>query len=297
MVTGSLILCAQCGAVVDGDPVALGDELFCCLGCVGGGPCICERHDQALLSLRIGPFASQAELLRFAARLEQAPGLIHVELVRPELAEAAFTVVAPTAEVVALAVEATPDLVVTTESTDTTVIARLTPRGRPRAAGEEDGLLPTRTRFRVFRAAEAATTAEPSTPAPPASPEDEVAAMLADARRAAAVRLPLPDATAPAEPEPTPAPAAILVLGGPFNSFAAVNDFQGIVRALRGVTEVRVRRFYKGTLHLLVEYEDDVPFADRLLAVTGGACAVTAATADQLEIRVCSPEAFSTPGR
>jgi len=309
MVTGSLILCAQCGAVVEADPVALGDELFCCLGCVGGGPCICERHDQALLSLRIGPFASQAELLRFAARLEQAPGLIHVELIRPELAEAAFTVVAPSAQVVALAVEAAPDLVVTAEATETAVVARITPRPRARAGGEEGGLLPTRTRFRVFRAPEIApapestapqhTAAEPRPPAAPMTPEDEVAAMLANARSAAALRRPPSEPSSAPEPPAVPqrAPASILVVGGPFSSFAAVNDFQGIVRALRGVHDARIRRFYKGTLQLLVEYEDDVPLADRLLAVTGGACAVTGTTSDQLDLRVCSPDAFAQPGR
>ena len=50
----------------------------------------------------------------------------------------------------------------------------------------------------------------------------------------------------------------------PFSSFATLNEFQDAVRALHGVTNVKVRRFYRGTLHLAVEYEDIIPFAHRL---------------------------------
>ena len=53
------ITCAQCGLPVTGEPVALGAEQFCCLGCVGGGPCICDTQRHEALTLQVGPFASQ----------------------------------------------------------------------------------------------------------------------------------------------------------------------------------------------------------------------------------------------
>ena len=55
----------------------------------------------------------------------------------------------------------------------------------------------------------------------------------------------------------------------PFHSFVALNDFQGAIRALRGVTNTRVRRFYRGTLHLAVDYEDIIPLAERLQDLRG----------------------------
>ncbi|GMU41742.1 MAG: hypothetical protein AMXMBFR23_26080 [Chloroflexota bacterium] len=50
----------------------------------------------------------------------------------------------------------------------------------------------------------------------------------------------------------------------PFHSFVALNEFQAAVRTLRGVTSTRVRRFYRGTLHLAVDYEDIIPLVERL---------------------------------
>ncbi|MCK9485401.1 MAG: hypothetical protein M0R73_01690 [Dehalococcoidia bacterium] len=50
----------------------------------------------------------------------------------------------------------------------------------------------------------------------------------------------------------------------PFHSFAALNDFQAAVRTLHGITNTRVRRFYRGTLHLAVDYEDIIPLGERI---------------------------------
>lgn len=50
----------------------------------------------------------------------------------------------------------------------------------------------------------------------------------------------------------------------PFRSFVVLNEFQDAVRELRGVTGVKVRRFYRGTLHLGIDYEDVLPFTQRL---------------------------------
>jgi hypothetical protein len=55
----------------------------------------------------------------------------------------------------------------------------------------------------------------------------------------------------------------------PFHSFVALNEFQGAIRVLRGVTNTRVRRFYRGTLHLAVDYEDIIPLAERLQDLRG----------------------------
>lgn len=326
MVPGPLTLCAQCGAVIESDPVTLGDEVFCCLGCVGGGPCICDRDEQPQLTLRIGPFGSQAELLRFATRLEQAPGLIYVELIRPDAQDAAFNVIAPSARVLALAVEAIPDVTVTTQLTDTAVIARITASPRIRTPDAEDDLLPTRTRFRVFRTTESPApepAAPPRLPGPAegaaptlrrarrivtpgsARPEEEVAALLVNTRASSTVQVPSPEppetseisAEAPvASSAGAAAPRSVLVVGGPFTSFAAVNGFQALVRSLPGVSGTSVRRLYNGTLQLMVDYEDDAPFAARLRAVAGGACTVTEARG-QVEIRVTSPDAFTVAAR
>ncbi len=55
----------------------------------------------------------------------------------------------------------------------------------------------------------------------------------------------------------------------PFHSFVALNEFQSAIRVLRGVTNTRVRRFYRGTLHLAVDYEDVIPLAERLQDLRG----------------------------
>lgn len=38
--------CESCNITLAGDPVHSGDGLYCCAGCVGGGPCVCTyEHD------------------------------------------------------------------------------------------------------------------------------------------------------------------------------------------------------------------------------------------------------------
>lgn len=74
MAPEATITCAQCGAVIKHEPTTLGPDAFCCLGCIGGGPCICDPRPGDSLVLRVGPFASQTDLLRFAARLERGLG-------------------------------------------------------------------------------------------------------------------------------------------------------------------------------------------------------------------------------
>lgn len=70
-------------------------------------------------------------------------------------------------------------------------------------------------------------------------------------------------------PEHGPASGALLsdrftVIAYPFRGFQPLNAFQRSVRELDGVVEAKVSRFFKGTLHLLVEYNHGVPFPERL---------------------------------
>ena len=122
-----VLICAQCGVRIVGEPIGLGAELFCCLGCVGGGPCICDHAEGTPLLLRVGPFASQAALMAFAHALERAPGLFHVELTHADPREARFTITAPSVEVLALAVEAHHDHTIRVETSGTTVTGRVIP--------------------------------------------------------------------------------------------------------------------------------------------------------------------------
>lgn len=299
----AVILCAQCGAVAETEPVALGDELFCCLGCVGGGACICERQDQDVLALRVGPFASQADVLRFAASIERAPGLLQVEMTESDPREARFNVVAPSPDVLALAVEANNEFTITIETNGSTVYGRVAPPRRRTGAGSgaTDEMLPTRTRFRVFRPTSSAESDtpldEPTAPPRLTGPsEAQVADLLANARAAASIRAfaPEPPAVRPrggdtSQPAPVQAAATtISIVGAPFSSFIALNEFQGVVRALPGVRDTRVRRFYGGTLNLAVDYEDGVPLVERLQVAADGSWVITAATPDRVEIRVVS---------
>jgi hypothetical protein len=61
----------------------------------------------------------------------------------------------------------------------------------------------------------------------------------------------------------------ITVVAHPFRSFVALNEFQDALRALRGVVNMKVRRFYRGTLHLGLEYEDVLPLSERLRDIEG----------------------------
>jgi hypothetical protein len=70
----------------------------------------------------------------------------------------------------------------------------------------------------------------------------------------------------------------------PFHSFAALNEFQGAVRRLHGVKNTRVRRFYRGTLHLAVDYEDVIPLTDRLLDLKDIEFQVASESRSELEI-------------
>src|SRR5262245_1016553 len=87
------VRCAECGRLIAQDPIALEDERYCCMGCLAGGPCICdevERRDahervRAPVHLEIGPFSGQADLMHLATLLEGRPGILGVALVVADL--------------------------------------------------------------------------------------------------------------------------------------------------------------------------------------------------------------------
>lgn len=70
----------------------------------------------------------------------------------------------------------------------------------------------------------------------------------------------------------------------PFHSFVALNEFQSAIRVLRGVTNTRVRRFYRGTLHLAVDYEDVIPLAERLQDLRGFRWQMVSETRQEIEL-------------
>lgn len=70
----------------------------------------------------------------------------------------------------------------------------------------------------------------------------------------------------------------------PFHSFAALNEFQSAIRGLHGVKNTRVRRFYRGTLHLAVDYEDMIPLVDRMADLKDVEFEIASESRSELEI-------------
>lgn len=90
-------------------------------------------------------------------------------------------------------------------------------------------------------------------------------------------------------PEERPGGAVLTVehltlVAYPFHSFAALNEFQGAIRTLHGVTNTRVRRFYRGTLHLAVDYEDMIPLPERLRDLRGFKFTIASESRTEIEL-------------
>ena len=124
---------------------------------------------------------------------------------------------------------------------------------------------------------------------------EQPAAVLAPPAPAIEERLPV--APAPAREQPSEMLTAdarpggavtmrehITVVAYPFRSFVALNEFQDALRALRGVVNVKVRRFYRGTLHLGVEYEDMLPLTERLRDLEGFAWRLVSSSEQEIEL-------------
>ncbi len=146
---------------------------------------------------------------------------------------------------------------------------------------------PVQTAAPAVPPAAAAPLTRPAAPSPaPAAPRQ--------AERAA-VREPDVQPAAAAAPEemitPDARPGGALALSEhltlvvyPFHSFAALNEFQAAIRGLRGVKNTRVRRFYRGTLHLAVDYEDIIPLAERLRDLRGVSFRIVTESRQEIEL-------------
>lgn len=165
----------------------------------------------------------------------------------------------------------------------------------------------------------ASTEALPSSARPPSTPA-ETASEPSDAAASSSVAnatgLPVaPRAGYPAarpprseedddefvEPEERPGGAVmttdhLTLVVYPFHSFAALNEFQGAIRQLHGVKNTRVRRFYRGTLHLAVDYEDMIPLTTRLADLKEIEFEIASESRSELEIVLQDGGASATAG-
>lgn len=215
--------------------------------------------------VRASGFETQMDLLQFAYALEQHPSTREVTLVRGELADAWFAVAVNSAKDLAAALAALPGFEVSAQPAAMSVDVTAS-RAEPDEDAEPAQLLPPRPRFRLFTDEEA--------PEPAAAPAQPAAAPPAPEPAAAPEPVPATPAAAEAPRETVgvgqrPGGAAplrehITLVVYPFHSFVALNEFQEAVKALRGIIDARVRRFYKGTLDLAVDYEDVIPLSERL---------------------------------
>jgi hypothetical protein len=151
-----------------------------------------------------------------------------------------------------------------------------------------------------------AATAEPSAPerpVPMARPAAQAPVSAPPARRAVT---PNGTASRPAqdeyvEPHARPGGAVttsehLTLIVYPFQSFAALNEFQAAIRGLHGVKGTRVRRFYRGTLHLAVDYEDMIPLVERLNDLRGFGLEITSETRSEVEIVIRETGSLAAAG-
>jgi hypothetical protein len=78
----------------------------------------------------------------------------------------------------------------------------------------------------------------------------------------------------------------VTVIAHPFDSFDAVTRFQAAIRRLTGITDAELKRFEAKTLHLTVEYEDEIPLAERIDTSAGIACHVVSRAPDEIEVQL-----------
>ena len=78
----------------------------------------------------------------------------------------------------------------------------------------------------------------------------------------------------------------VTVIAHPFDSFDAVTRFESAIRRLTGIVDARFKRFEAKTLHLTVDYEDEIPLAERIDASAGFACRVVSRAPDKIEVQL-----------
>jgi hypothetical protein len=272
----------------------------------------------------VGGFGSQAELLQLADALEQRPEIDDLALVRAELGDSWFSVTVRDPETLADAltriegfevdarshpagVDATVRLVPLDRQRQARTVAELRERARPvssrprfrlfhrdepptRERGDEPGPMGSAGTTRLLRTSQRST--------PPGSREFAGGAAAADSDEP---MIPAPASASARPPELLRADARpggavtmrehVTIVAHPFRSFVALNEFQEEIRRLRGVINVKVRRFYRGTLHLGVEYEDVIPLAERLRDLQGFQWRLISESDQEVEIMLSEPAA------
>ena len=251
--------------------------------------------------VRVGGFEAQIELLQFAGELEQQLEIEDIALVRSDLEDAWFEVRVASGEQLARAFDGLRGFAVAAEpaalSVDATARSISAPAEEP-GPEEEADLLPARQRYRIFRRPD-----EPAVAPPPEAPATERARRFGEPAPPAAAP---PAPAAPSEPQPivaaqaqvaseTIAPEArpggaaplrehVTLVVYPFHSFVALNHFQDAVRDLHGIMDAKVRRFYRGTLHLAVDYEDVIPLTERLDDLEGFSWQTVSESSSEIEL-------------
>ncbi|MCC7104118.1 MAG: hypothetical protein IT307_03170 [Chloroflexi bacterium] len=76
------------------------------------------------------------------------------------------------------------------------------------------------------------------------------------------------------------------VLISPFTKFSLVGAFTRAVAAIPGVRRAQTRQFFKGTLHLKILYDGDVPLVARLTELSYFQPRIAATNGNRVEVRV-----------
>ncbi len=78
----------------------------------------------------------------------------------------------------------------------------------------------------------------------------------------------------------------VTVIAHPFDSFDALAHFQSAIRRLTGIIDTKFKRFEAKTLYLTVDYEDEIPLAERIDTSAGIACHVVSRAPDEIEVQL-----------
>ena len=78
----------------------------------------------------------------------------------------------------------------------------------------------------------------------------------------------------------------VTVIAHPFDSFDAVTHFQSAIRRLTGIIDTEFKRFEAKTLQLTVDYEDEIPLAERIDTSAGIAGHVVSRAPDEIEVQL-----------
>jgi hypothetical protein len=217
----------------------------------------------------VSGLAEQVDLLQLAHELEQQRGIEDLALVRTNSDDAWFTVTVHNQDALAEALVR---------------IGGFEVDARPHAAGVDafvQRISETPSLVGADRASEAVAPAEPSTRAwrPRLWESRWRGGSIRNRNRAVGESVTAID-EAPAEAGGT----EHSLIAYPFRSIAVLNLFQDTVRALDGVTGLRVRRFFRGTLHLEIDYTGDVPLIERLQDLRSFSWRLMATSPTKIEI-------------